>query len=764
MVLAGDNGSGKSSLCSALFPWPVDKSNVDAGGMVSRTWDHNNSTYIDEYSNGQYSFTKDGTELNAGGGLRTQESLFTEHFGVDIAAMRLLTGESRFTSMSVKQRQYWMSRLDGHQLEKLEAAVSKLKDLKKEKDILLTYNNGQLGKYQVDGDYEEMISRRDKLKVRLDEMFAARVNVPTKPDEYKNTISVLKTEIRRNVVYKKALRTELKYVRDQDLDNLVEQLTTAKLTRQVKLDRLMAISHTAISIEGLPSPDECSAAIQSLEGSMAEIPPEYDHPEVYTKWLYLSADIYKAFDALSELEHLLSVDEGTVCTNAMEIDEAIRNTSSELVRLEENIRLATEDLHNPITCPNCNTSFGKHLGVGTSHTSIECNQQTVLTLKGYQNELHEKRKQVQHTLANVQLIKRIKVYIEDKLNGLLPSLGDIVIASFPNIHTCISSMACIMAALEQSNANAKLRTEMAKYTGYLTLHAKFAQQMNDSAAIEAKGLEQEVTDITERIVLLTKIIQDKQRYNTILAHKESTAKNIATLCSKTLPIALQSILLTGLNDAVTTTALDIRQELNSVIHQLSIYEANKEHHASISAAIVELTTELNHVTEALIILDGKKGFIGTMYKERSQQHIDALNVIISGLYSQDMHVMLPPEAMTFRFPISVEGTVRDDANCGSKGMQEIIDIAFCLLVRQACHMNHLPLILDEVGSALDAGNLDKTYSFLLSCPVDQLVLVSHLTELQSAVSDDQADYIVLSTMNLSKYTLPSTSNACLTFT
>ena len=764
LVLAGDNGSGKSSLCSALFPWPIDKSNIDAGGMVARTWEHNASVYVDEYANGMYSLTKDGVELNTSGGLRIQESLFTEHFGVDVAAMRLLTGESRFTSMSIKQRQYWMSRLDEHQLEKLENVVGKLKELKKEKDILLTYNNSQLGKYQVGGDYEEMIAKRDKLKERLDEMFAARVNVPTAPDAYKAIVSSLKAEARRNVVYKKALRTELKHVRDYQLDELVEQQTKLKLTRQVKLDRLMKISHTAISIDGLPTIDECTAKIALLKQDINSVAEQYDNPELYNKWLYLSDEIYKAFDALSDLEHLFAVSETSVIAEIAAIDEALRVNSIEIARLEENIRLSLEDLHNPLTCPACNTTFGKHLGTNVSSTSVECNQSIVIDLKNKIALAHERRGQAQQTLTNVQLLNRILVYLTDKLNGLLAGLGTKVMSNLPNVGVCKTVLASTVAALEQSHMNMKILTEVSKYEGYLQIHAKFAQQMTDSSAIEAKGLEDDITGIDTELTVLTKLIQDKQKYNTVLAHKEATTKHIVELCSKDLPLALQSIVLSGLNDAITTTALDIRQELNLVIHQLSVYEANKTHHASISEAIDELTEELTHIQEALTILDGKKGFIGTMYKERSQQHIEALNVIISGLFSQDMQVMLPPEAMTFRFPISVEGTVRDDINCGSKGMQEIIDLAFCLLVRQTCHLNHLPLILDEVGSALDAGNLDKTYSFLLTCPVDQLALVSHLTELQSIVSDDLADYMVLSSMNLSKYTLPSTANSCLTFT
>lgn len=764
IIVAGDNGSGKSSLCSTLFPWPIDKSNLDVGGMVSRTWEHNNSIYIDEYANGQYSLTKDGEELNTSGGLRVQESLFTECFGVDAATMRLLTGETRFTSMTVKQRQYWMSRLDGHQLEKLEAVVLKLKELKKEKDILLQYNNGQLGKYQVNDDYDDLLAKRDALKIKLDEMFSSRVNVPTHPEEYKQVICSLKEEARRNVIYKKALRTELRYVKDIHIDSLNEQLTTAKLLRQVKVDRLMSISQPTISIEGLPSQEECLAYIAQCTDALFDVPTDYDDPNAYNKWLYVSSDIYRTLDTLSDLEHLLMVEESDVIAKLVELDKAILTTANEISRLEENIRLAIEDMHNPLTCPKCSTVFGKHLGAEVSQAHIDNASHRLHQLKEEYSTYQQHKTEANQLLANVQLSKRAKEHVVLKLNDLLPELGTLVMADIPNLAQCRTYLTSAVAALEQSNVNARLKADIDKYNGYIALHTKFAQQLTDSAAIEARKLEEEITELDTHITSLTKLIQDKLKYNSIVAHSEATTKKILDICTNTLPAALQSIVLSGLNEAITMTALDLRQELNSLVHQLSIYEANKAHHLSVTEAIDTLSSELTHINEALAILDGKKGFIGTMYKERSQQHIEALNMIISGLFSQDMNVLLPPEAMTFRFPISIEGTTREDVSCGSKGMQEIIDIAFCLLVRQTCHISHLPLILDEVGSALDAGNLDKTYSFLLNCPVDQLVLVSHLAEIQNVLGDDQADYIVLSSMNLAKYTLPSTTNSCLTFT
>jgi hypothetical protein len=229
-----------------------------------------------------------------------------------------------------------------------------------------------------------------------------------------------------------------------------------------------------------------------------------------------------------------------------------------------------------------------------------------------------------------------------------------------------------------------------------------------------------------------------------------------------LLVSANSAMLSEFNRAIGHSALDVRSTLNTVTHKLSMCDANKQHYTEISNTINSLTVELASINEALTVLDGKKGFVGAMYKERAETHVKALNTLIAKLWDYDLYLSTPPDSMTFRFPLTVEGTRRDDASCGSKGMLEVIDLAFLLLVRAVLHLTHLPLIVDELGGNLDPVHLERTYGYLMEYPVDQLVVVSHISEIQSLVGEDKADYVMLSDRHVLTSALPATTNACLT--
>lgn len=756
IIIGGDNGSGKSSICITFFPWPINKTDIDEGGSVTRTWEHNGSIYVDSYVDNVYSFTKDDIELNQQGGLRLQESLFTEHFAVDAAVMRVLTVEHRFTSMSVKQRQYWMSRLDRHQLEKLEIVIKRLKDLKREKEILLTYNNTQLGKYMVTDDVSELETECKRLTSDLDALMSTRYNVTQC-----RTVSTITTELRnvriQLVLYKKKTRELVRYVTWKDRQSILDRRVMLTTQRQAYTDRLTMLPNQIVQVDGLPSMDECVATINKLSMQLREIDDIFNRPEVHAKWLYMSNEVISNFQTAFSLQSLLNIDVNELQVSASECDMSIRSAKESLGTCLGIISLLESGKHDIVTCPSCNSNFGRYDGIHNYDATVSEVNELNRFIHGKTKELGT----IQEKIGQAKLLIDVLEHIWSKISRLDPQYVILVKDRMPSLSACYNTLIEIASQLAISVENSAIQVEIDRFTHYLSIHDAFNVQQQANVASELAVLTNLINETDTEISKVSRILDVLDKYTQAHDKHMYYKGRVKELVSELL-VSAEAAMLSEFNRAIGNSALDVRSTLNTVTHKLSMCDANKQHYEEISSTVNSLTSELTTINEALAVLDGKKGFVGAMYKERAEIHVKAMNTLIAKLWDYDLYLSTPPDSMTFRFPLTVEGTRREDVSCGSKGMLEVIDLAFLLLVRAVLHLTYLPLIVDELGGNLDPVHLEKTYGYLMEYPVDQLVVVSHISEIQSLIGEDKADYIMLSDRHVLTSALPSTTNACLT--
>ena len=743
-ILAGDNGSGKSSLCRLLMPWPAERTDLGLTGYISRSFEHKGHLYVDAVDKSGYSFTCDGVELNLSKGVRVQETLFQEHFQMDQPLLRLLSGEFRFTQMSPKQRHYWMSRLDGFQLERLENVIKRLKELRKEKEILLNYQQGQLGKYPIIDNLVALEQHRDDLYASIKELMQYPFKENVLPSDY---LDQYKDRVTRLVRAKRDLRALPPS--GTNLTSLKTKYSQLEAKRNLLLQSVAELDYSPRSLEGLPGLEECEQGIKALTEKLTNLPPEYNNPSLYPLWEAYSLEIHTCIKAIQEappsppsVEELESA------------SQSFKHYQSEISHLEYRLEELTESLQKPIVCPKCTHEFSQ-LGSASDleHISLELNQR----LQGLEVKQHQLEcLNLDYLTSTTAELNYARLF--DILNKHLPPLAKGLETITQNLWQGeLESRACL---LKQAVDNQRLQEQISKLQTYLDLYKAIDVQALTEKLAKYTQFNSQIDDIGEEMISIERSIKLEER-------RAKLSVNVADLTRleaeyrALLPSFLENQINQGRMEAISVSLADHRGELNKVIHQLSTATANREHNEDISNSIVVLKEELATINAALNCLDGKKGFVGHLYKERLSSHISNLNHLLYKLWDTPIALSIPSEDMTFRFPLELDGIQRADAAEGSKGMQEVIDLAFVLLVRETLDLQHLPLVLDEFGSALDPVNLSKAFNFLNELQLSNLVIVSHVTEVLQHVDESHADFVVLSDQHLQMGALPSTTNACI---
>ena len=107
-VIAGENGSGKSSLLRECTPYPACRTDYDKGGYKKVVYVHNQKVYTltsdFRKPNGAHSFLDGDVELNNSGTTEVQEELAASTFGLTDTIRKLISGKYKICDMGKPER------------------------------------------------------------------------------------------------------------------------------------------------------------------------------------------------------------------------------------------------------------------------------------------------------------------------------------------------------------------------------------------------------------------------------------------------------------------------------------------------------------------------------------------------------------------------------------------------------------------------------------------------------------------------------------
>ena len=107
-VVAGENGSGKSSLLRECTPYPACRTDYEKGGYKKVVYFHHQEVYTltsdFRKPNGAHSFLKGEVELNNSGTTEVQEELAISTFGLTDTVRKLVSGKYKICDMGKPER------------------------------------------------------------------------------------------------------------------------------------------------------------------------------------------------------------------------------------------------------------------------------------------------------------------------------------------------------------------------------------------------------------------------------------------------------------------------------------------------------------------------------------------------------------------------------------------------------------------------------------------------------------------------------------
>lgn len=761
-MILGTNGSGKSSLVKELTPFPPNANDFFKQGSKVVWIEHKNAVYtlstVFSPSTKHSFIINDGPNLNEGGTLTVQKSLIKEHFNLTQEINDLLHDEELFTEMSASRRKEWFISLCETDYTYAIKIYNKLKE--KHRDSLGAL---KIAKKRLATETDKVLKTEDenKLQAQVTELHSLLSHLleyrkPIEADTATLDIELdrVHSHIQRAASYMQSmLATDTPYSHYS-----LDALTAMSLRIQQSLGTLNAYldDHTkqyAINEDKIKVLQRAEQnTIDSLESDIlnntnklqelkASTLVEYNSNAVHGLDLFqnvktslldicttIAPNPDKKYNSESLKNHRLLLAEVQ-----LKKQKLIENISSKEAKLKHLLQHKNTSL---ISCTKCHHKF-----------SLVYSQEGVSVLETQLEELHVKLLNINTELSVIQ------TYIDETLEySSLYRQYTQILSTQPALYPYWDYM-------RENNIITHTPREAIhhfnRFEADLKLHISI-QSLEDKLHKDAqllKSLKEVGTDSLQSLVGSNKIIYGMVASLTNkIASKGLKLNQINKLIErhKTLNIAkltIEELLYKHTqytNEYVETMR---RTTLNSLIKQLQSELGSKEHvlmmasnQKSIISNIEEQISELETDTQALnalitnlsptdgLIAQGLLGFINSYIGQMNEfiEKVWAYSMVIDSCDIQDTESL----DLNYKFPVRTDNTndTPDVGKC-SKGMKEIINLAFKITAMKYLNLLDTPLYLDEFGSTMDAGHRTEVISLIKAFSeqktFSQMFIVSH---------------------------------------
>ena len=787
-LILGMNSSGKSSLMNELSPLPVAGSDLVKDGL-KRIWiEHNGIEYRLENGKGtKHSFVRLDTEeeLNPGGTGQVQKELIKQVFGYTPEIHQLLIGKELFTEMRPARRKEWMTLLADTDYdfalkvfaslkEKLRDTTGALKIARRELVSVVDERIDEAGKKVLADEITLLESRLEALNAIRD---SSTVSISESDVEVGRTkaFEAVKTlfnlyisnpDVNREIDYSALIASE------ESKLSLLQERSRAISNEMTSLDEKL----TASSTEGIAElEDEASSIKEEIAGIDNSLVLELSVDNPSTALNRLKAVKLEIIDAISSLpvdtdskynksyHQALS---GTI--NKLEAE--IRETAHAIEVNEVEIRhLLSHQNENLVECPSCSHQFNPTFDANKLKLLQEHNHAHEKHKTELQRQLNETRELF--TVADDYLARLDRFVAVVHSNSELAGLWKYISAS-AIIRKQPNAIAGVLARAEDTLSKLVARAGLVNRLSAVetSLATKKAVNTSELAIIKDRRdkLEAELSSVVAELdTLRSSIAANKSK----LAVKERITKGIG-ICNRLLDTNREDGLMLIRNQLQTTLMDNIRlvqAELGSKASKLNDMQRieNKIRDAELSITRLENEEKtLKMLVTALspnsgLIAKGLLGFIGHL--------VEQMNELINSVWSYSMQLTKPiigedKTELDYTFPFTMvnESNTIADIGLGSKGQQEIINLAFRIVACRYLHLHDIPIFADEFGTGLDETHRKRAAEAIKSITSEsaysQLFMISHYEDAHGALTN--AEVCVLCADNI---TVPREYNQHVTF-
>lgn len=772
LILSG-NGAGKSSLLNEINPMPANKNDFITGGIKRFVCSQDNVRYIlvSDFTKGQlHSFKRviDGLEeeLNPSGTVTIQKELVEKILRYDNNIHAILTGQLCFTAMSPSQRKELLMTICPLELDyatKLYETIrvmarddvgaikhqqTKCVDLETRLAAIEITDNEETVIY-LEQMVEKLLPFKGSSDIDLEALWNTISSINTNLDEMARKWDRWKNDVR--------LPSNIKSI--MDLNTAIGQkeglLQGSIKQLEVLTKRALEVNSVIDQMQGNDlSKEQLEERTLSIRKEMSTFGKHFSLTD------YIPNSIERFNRISSDIENSLPTD----IINIFPSDEviAIQLQQSRLLASQASIqfRLKQEedklthlrDDKSTIVCTRCATKLS------ISGKDIDEEIQRVEKIIEEGKALLEKREKELKEHSNlVYQVDRYEQY-SNRLSSLIGS--DNAFLTFFNrsdfdIDKILTNSAAFFTAVQQFNQYTgqcerfiQLQTELDSYTVALKQYELLGGDITQTSSDLEKSIEQEV--IFQRTLKndIDYFMRAAKMYDYFFQITERSEKMLTTLLETFREWVTGSI-----QQDARRRLTDIYARLGSIKHIVNqkaiLTKALEDAHADIQ----QLKERQSDLDVLLSILSPTKGIVADQMTAFINSYIEQINKVIDQIWEQSMIVRGCHQengGLDYKFPIDTEGQIVPDISLGSKGMCDVIDLGFVLVMRQYLNLVDYPIFMDETGSTFDSAHRNNLLKFIKNLldtqQCQQIFMINHYADWHGGLSNYEA--VVLDDRNI----------------
>lgn len=783
-LILGTNGSGKSSILRAATPTVTDRSEFRPGGIKHTLWELEDGTQYELVSTYErtvkHSFKRNGEELNDGGTGTVQTELVEHHLGYTKALHMLLTQEVRFTEMTKAGREALLLDISGNNFE---YALRLFDDLKKShrdtvgasKHLAVKYSDlcqqldamGDMETLAVNLEKEEKevarltgftnwsLPETNPVTAKIEANYRALNAFLEKGERLRKQFKILLSEndiqtsdwesyskFKEGVISKQQMRNHidasLKEIETEmsELSGILQRLedcpesidadALAKQVSELEDKQRQYVSH----VKGThPSPEQGKQACMSFIHGLTTINDNIPSGLVY----YSEEEIRQCMARVTERQAQIT-----------ETEVKLRR----LCEIEHHAKLSSE---NDVVCPNCDTRI-------LSEHSLDVDRMNELAKRIKMGEakvaeLKNALKKEEGILSQMKGLESLRKQLRELLSrhsNFRPLWEDM-----GKLDDILRSPLVLLNALSSEHDALELEIGHKASVEHLKKLKEYQYLIALRDGENTQGKLQELQKRYERLIAAR---NDASHFISLYTKVENVFDSMREVCQQmdTLVAERERLFFEWANAEGTIEVNNyVRSkqtqmgQMRNALTQWKDLESRKDYLATSNEELKDKKQKL----ETLIkLLSPTTGLIGRHLRASLNDFCDMVNTILAEIWEHELSISVPKEEkkLSFNFNMHVDGEIREDVKRGSKGEQEVINMAITLVIMAQKNLQSYPLFMDEIGASFDHVHRRNLLTFIRKLitggSINQLLMISHFLSDYGGIGN--VDVVALNTNNI----------------
>lgn len=755
-VVLGNNGSGKTSLLTILSLFPIERSSIGKDGFIRITIKNDHHKYTLTTTEKTYSFIKDDdTELNMSGNISMQYQLVEQYFSVTKELLDLFIDRITFSKMTpIKRRGILelVSKVDYGYMLGIHESVTKESNKVR---TLIKYENERLEKHvslheEVDLDLisgdilrygkelDTLLTKKqrvegttDGVKCEIDRLTRNQHTLTERLDRQNKTLYSLGVDYGLVTAEHRLKGVEDKYVqllsavreKQSWMTELSSEIDKANMLTQSDPDedaRLLseqkAIMERTVDYRELRYTIEINNVLQRIKQQINDSREDMEHIQ-YCRQEELHAENLK-LNQLSDEKNLLSRD---------------------LTSKREKQTMYLDAKKHVLTCPKCEHNYHRNYDE-VGHMQIDSEIRSIVDrLEVIEEDIPAVRKRFE-TLSRVSLTLNS---ICDLANHLSVKELSFLNRPIENIDTksISSKVDRVISQYKQSQEYHQARTMVER----LELQSELRCSQEQLLSQKVK-LEQETKNLLEDKATLRQLSIEKNGYEKVV-QVLTNIKEIKNELQELRDRIVKENERLSLFIEQEKVDLEIRR-VRVALSDAETLRNNCVHHTDITRGIKQeiQTLQQKHEERSGLSKQLMEIVSESMYNF-SHTVVTMMNGILEQIWEEELILSQPTMdkgKLTYRFPLIIDGKERKDINEGSKAMCAIVDLAFKLTVLELLDMKDYPIMLDEIGDALDKTHQEAMTNLIEKLSESrQVFIVSQHADVYQRFAEATSSFTVL---------------------